>query len=68
MWNTKHLIIAILFGICAVVCAVAFLFFDGGNITSGFAFGGASDEKNFAPIGAVVFAFFSVIFFRNARR
>ncbi len=66
MWNMKHLIIAILFAVCAIVCVVAALFFDGGHFTVGL-FGGRS-SNNFAPVGAIIFAFFSVIFFRNSRR
>ena len=67
MWNFKHLIIAILFAVCAGVCAFAAIFSDGGNFTAfGFLSGGAS--SNFAPVGAAIFAFFSVIFFRNSRR
>jgi len=68
MWNIKHLLIGILFAVCAVVCVVAWLFFDGGSITSGFIFGGTGGKNTFAPIGAVIFTFFSVMFFRNARR
>ena len=66
MWNMKHLIIAILFAICAVACAFTIFFPNGNIIPSGFIFGG--NGNNFAPMGALIFAFFSVIFFKNARR
>jgi len=56
MWNLKHLIIAIVFAVCALVCAVSFFFLDGGSIGS------------FAPTGMVIFAFISFIFFRNSKR
>ena len=68
MWNIKHLLIAILFAICAIACAISFLFPTEINfIPSGFIFGGNGND-NFAPMGAVIFTFFSVIFFKNARR
>ena len=67
MWNFKHLLIAILFAICAVACAISFFFPTEINfIPSGFMFGG--NGNNFAPIGIVIFAVFSFIFFKNARR
>ena len=68
MWDMKHLLIGILFAVCAIVCLVAFLFLDGGSITSGFIFGGTGGKNTFAPIGAVIFGFFSIIFLKNARR
>ncbi len=64
MWNLKHLFIAILFAICAIACAVSL--FLGSIVPSGFIFGG--NGGNFAPYGVAIFAFFSVIFFKNARR
>ena len=68
MWNYKHLITAILFAICTIVCLISILFpTDVNFIPSGFVFGGTR-EGNFAPVGAVIFAFFSFIFFKNARR
>ena len=66
MWNFKHLIIGILFAICALVCGVAWIFFDGGNFQTGFLVG--ESNGNFAPMGTIIFGFFSIIFFRNARR
>ncbi|MBR3756305.1 MAG: hypothetical protein IKK48_04265 [Firmicutes bacterium] len=67
MWNIKHLIIAILFAICAIACAITLLFpNDGYIIPSGFMLGG--NGNNFAPIGLVIFTFFSVMFFKNAKR
>ena len=68
MWNMKHLIISILFAVCAVACAISFLFPNDVNfIPSGFVFSGPQ-QGNFAPVGAVIFTFFSVIFFKNARK
>ena len=68
MWNIKHLIISILFAICTIACAISTFFPNEINfIPSGFVFSGPQDG-NFAPIGIVIFAFFTVIFFKNARK
>lgn len=56
MWDFKHLIIGVIFAVCAIVCGYAYIFNNGG------AFG------SFAPVGLVSFAFFSFIFLRNVKR
>ncbi len=66
MWNLKHLIIAILFAVCAIACAISVIFPNVGIIPSGFIFGGNGND--FAPTGVVVFTLFSAIFFKNSRR